>query len=92
MLINNSNYKADTYTQDTVEDIAELCNHILDGDYGKLAEVKEVDLEQEIEEYQKTSLAIKFPTTDVELIKKDIAHIARHFYELGLNVSNEKDK
>ena len=44
MLINNGNYEADAYTQDTVEDIAELCNHILDGDYGKLIEVKEVDL------------------------------------------------
>ena len=43
MLINNGNYEADDYTQDTVEDIAELCNHILDGDYGKLVEVKEVD-------------------------------------------------
>ena len=41
MLINNDNYEADAYTQDTVEDIAELCNHILDGDYGKLIEVKE---------------------------------------------------
>ena len=49
MLINNGNYEADTYTQDTVEDIAELCNHILDGDYGKLVEVKEVDLEKESE-------------------------------------------
>ena len=43
MLINNDDYEADAYTQDTVEDIAELCNHILDGDYGKLVEVKEVD-------------------------------------------------
>lgn len=41
MLINNGNYEADDYAQDTVEDIAELCNHILDGDYGKLVEVKE---------------------------------------------------
>jgi hypothetical protein len=38
MLINNDKYEADYYTQNTVEDIAELCNHILDGDYGKLVE------------------------------------------------------
>ena len=44
-LINNGNYEADAYTQDTVEDIAELCNRILDGDYGKLVEVKEVQEE-----------------------------------------------
>lgn len=34
-IINNDKYKPDTFTQDTVEDIAELCNHVLDGDYGK---------------------------------------------------------
>lgn len=45
MLINNDHYEADAYTQDTVEDIAELCNHILDGNHGKLVEVKEVDLD-----------------------------------------------
>ena len=50
MLINNGNYEADAYTQDTVEDIAELCNHILDGDYGKLIEVKEADLEKYLKE------------------------------------------
>ena len=49
MLINDDCYEADAYTQDTVEDIAELFNHILDGDYGKLVEVKEVDLEKESE-------------------------------------------
>ena len=45
MLINNDHYEADAYTQDTVEDIAELCNHILDGNYGKLVEVKNVKKE-----------------------------------------------
>ena len=40
MLINNDYYEADCYTQDNVEDIAELCNHILDGDYGKVVETK----------------------------------------------------
>lgn len=44
ILINNSDYKADVYTQDIVEDIAELCNHIIDGDYGKLVETKDADL------------------------------------------------
>lgn len=44
MLINNNNYKADNYTQDIVEDITELCNHIIDGDYGKLVEFKEIDI------------------------------------------------
>ena len=35
-IINNDDYVADEWTQTHVEDIAELCNHILDGDYGKL--------------------------------------------------------
>ena len=46
-------------------------------------EVKEVDLEKEIEEHIKECLDIKFPTTDIELIKKDVAYTARKFFELG---------
>jgi hypothetical protein len=34
MIINNENYNPDDFVQDNIEDIAELCNHILDGDYG----------------------------------------------------------
>lgn len=41
MIINNNKYVADDWTQDNVEDIAELCNHILDGDYGELIETEE---------------------------------------------------
>ena len=37
------------------------------------------DLEEEIENYIKDSLAIKFPTTDKEQKKADIRYIARHF-------------
>ena len=36
-------------------------------------------LEEEIERYIPTSLAVKFPTTDIETIKSDIRYIARHF-------------
>ena len=49
-------------------------------------EVKEVDLEQEIQNHIKECLDVKFPTTDVELIKKDVAYTARLFFELGLKV------
>ena len=48
LLVNNDEYKADTFTQDTVEDIGELCSHILDGDYGKLTKAKEDDLGKEL--------------------------------------------
>lgn len=88
MLINNGNYEADDYTQDTVEDIAELCNHILDGDYGKLAEVKNADLENDIQNvihnhfFDLDGIAIvgtsSYATVD------DMVYIAKHFYELGL--------
>ena len=40
-LIINSDYEADVFVQNNVEDIAELCNQILDGDYGTLIEDKE---------------------------------------------------
>ena len=36
-------------------------------------------LEEEIENYLKDSLAVKFPTTNVESIKADVRYIARHF-------------
>lgn len=46
MLINNDNYEADTYTQDTVEEIAELCNHIIDYESRKLFEAKKAELDK----------------------------------------------
>lgn len=45
-MIINSDYKADDFVQSNVEDIAELCNQILDGDYGELIEdIKESENE-----------------------------------------------
>ena len=49
-------------------------------------ETKEVDLEQEIQQYINDCLDIKFPTTDIELIAKDVEYTARKFFELGLKV------
>ena len=47
-------------------------------------EVKEVDLEEEIQDHIEECLDVKFPTTDIELIKKDVAYTARKFFALGL--------
>ena len=52
-------------------------------------EVKEVDLEKEIQDHIKECLDIKFPTTDIELIKKDVAYTAKKFFELGLKHRKE---
>ena len=52
-------------------------------------EVKEVDLEQEIQQHIKDCLDIKFPTTDVKMIAKDVEYTARMFFELGLKVKGE---
>jgi len=88
MLINNDHYEADAYTQDTVEDIAELCNHILDGKYGKLVEVKEVDLDKEYEEFVVDDPIFgNFITNDTMGMK-----LAKHFFELGLSVGNKTQK
>lgn len=46
--------------------------------------VKEVDLEKEIETHLKECLDVKFPTTNIELIKKDVRYTAEMFFELGL--------
>ena len=47
-------------------------------------EVKEVDLEKEIQDHIRECLDVKFPTTNIELIKKDVAYTAKKFFELGL--------
>ena len=36
LIINNENYTADEYVQDKVEDIAEICNRVLDGQFGEI--------------------------------------------------------
>lgn len=85
VLINNNDYKADDYTQNTVEDIAELCNHILDGDYGRFLEVQEVDLEKEIDRWQVYE-AFPKEVKVIPLLKAIgiVDRTARHFFELGL--------
>ena len=47
-------------------------------------EVKEVDLEKEIQQHINDCLDIKFPTTDTKIIAKDVEYTARKFFELGL--------
>ena len=51
-------------------------------------DAKEVDLEKEIETHLKDCLDVKFPTTDIELIKKDVAYTAKKFFELGMSLNN----
>ena len=36
LIINNENYTADDYVQDKVEDIAEMCHRVLDGQFGEV--------------------------------------------------------
>lgn len=36
LIINNENYTADDYVQDNVEDIAEMCHRVLDGQFGEI--------------------------------------------------------
>jgi hypothetical protein len=44
------------------------------------------DLEEEIERHIKECLDIKFPTTNIKMIAKDVEYTARKFFELGLKV------
>ena len=91
MLINNDHYEADAYTQDTVEDIAELCNHILDGDYGKLVEVKEVEFEKELDKEWNKCVPIDegMGLEIASMEHEQFDNIAKHFYELGLKVAQK---
>ena len=36
IIINNENYTADEYVQDKIEDIAEICHRVLDGQFGEI--------------------------------------------------------
>ena len=36
LIINNKNYTADEYVQDKIEDIAEMCNRVLEGQFGEI--------------------------------------------------------
>lgn len=47
-------------------------------------ECKDIDLEKEINEHIDECLDVKFPTTNIELIKRDVEYTARKFFELGL--------
>lgn len=49
-------------------------------------DVKEVNLKQEIQQHINDCLDIKFPTTDIKMIAKDVEYTARKFFELGLKV------
>jgi hypothetical protein len=53
-------------------------------------ETKEVDLEKEIQQHINDCLDIKFPTTDIKLITKDVEYTARKFFELGLKTQKGK--
>lgn len=53
-------------------------------DFLNTLEVKEVDLEKEIQQHINDCLDIKFPTTDIKMIAKDVEYTARKFFELGL--------
>ena len=59
-----------------------VCQHFIK--FLDTLEVKEVDLEQEIQQHINECLDIKFPTTDIKLIAKDVEYTARKFFELGL--------
>ena len=57
--------------------------------YINTLEVKEADLEKEIQNHVKECLDVKFPTTDIELIKKDVTYTAKKFFKLGLAQKGE---
>jgi predicted adenine nucleotide alpha hydrolase (AANH) superfamily ATPase len=77
-LIHNYRFYWNTETKYRYEAYKEL-SEWLDG-----LDVKEVDLEQEIQQHINDCLDIKFPTIDIKMIAKDVEYTARKFYELGL--------
>ena len=64
----------------------EECDDILS--FLDTLETKEVDLEKEIQQHINDCLDIKFPTTDIKMIAKDVEYTARKFFELGLKAKD----
>ena len=82
-LIRNYRFYSSTEAKYRYEAYKEL-SEWLDG-----LDVGEVDLEQEIQQHINDCLDIKFPTTDIKTIAKDVEYTARKFFELGLKAKGE---
>lgn len=50
LVINNENYTADEYAQDKIEDIAEICHRVLDGQFGEIIETSQPSLPTNLDE------------------------------------------
>lgn len=81
----------ETYLYENASMIRKVCYKQL-LEHLETLEVKEVDVNKEIQDHIKECLDVKFPTTDIELIKKDVAYTAKKFFELGMQVSNKAQK
>jgi len=79
--ISDAHWKMETLMVNTQQVFSYILQHL---------EVKEVDLEKEIQDHIRECLDVKFPTTNIELIKKDVAYTAKKFYELGLKAKKGK--
>ena len=82
-LIRNYRFYSSTEAKYRYEAYKELSEWI-DG-----LEVEEVNLEKEIQQHINDCLDIKFPTTDIKMIAKDVEYTARKFFELGLKAKRD---
>ncbi|MCR4964826.1 MAG: hypothetical protein K6A41_04140 [Bacteroidales bacterium] len=78
--------------EDTVDGVTISAKMFVVSPEAYTLEMKEVDLEKELQNHIRECLDIKFPTTDIELIKKDVEYTARKFFELGLKTQKGGEK
>lgn len=81
-----ASYEANLIAKGKYRKIQEIISFI---DTLEVIEVKGVDLEQEIKKHINDCLDIKFPTTDIKTIAKDVEYTARKFFELGIKLKTK---
>lgn len=80
LIINNENYTADDYVQDKVEDIAEICNMVLDGQFCRM-ENEDVTLTRSCLEKQKEQKSAEWSVEDESFLKVAIAICNRYSHK-----------
>ena len=93
LVINNENYTADEYAQDKIEDIAEMCHRVLDGQFGEIIEpsipsnIDEAAIpESEMVEWMEYGPHTNYPWCG---IPDAIKITAEHFFALGKQAGAE---
>lgn len=95
LIINNENYTADEYSQDKVEDIAEMCHRVLDGQFGEIIEPSlPSNLDEAAEKNFETMEVLEheniFEETHRKIFKTGAKWMAGQCYYIPVEIDNSR--